>query len=101
LQIEFFSIVDEFAPGFSKSVISRDILSPLDLERIIGLHKGSIMHTSLSINQIAYARPMWGYERYRTPLEGLYLCGAGAHPGGGVMGAAGRNCALQVFSDFQ
>jgi len=95
-----FRIIDEFAPNFSKSVIARDILSPLDLEYILGLHKGNIMHGALGIHQLGYARPMVGYDRYRTPLEGLYLCGSGAHPGGGVMGAAGRNCAFQVLSDL-
>ena len=77
-----------------------DILSPLDLERIFGLHKGNIFHGSLSLHQLAYARPMYGYSDNRTPLDGLYLSGAGCHPGGGVMGAAGRNCALAVMNDL-
>ena len=95
-----FSIVDEFCPGFSSSVIGRDILSPLDLERIFGLHRGNIMHGALSLHQLGYARPAFGYSSYRTPLKGLYLCGAGAHPGGGVMGAAGKNCAQVVARDL-
>lgn len=94
-----FSIVDEFCPGFSSSVIGRDLLSPLDLERVFGMHKGNIHHGSLSLHQLGYARPMAGYSSYRTPMDGLYLCGAGTHPGGGVMGAPGRNCANVILSD--
>ena len=95
-----FSIVDEHCPGFASSILHYDALSPLDLERIFGLHKGNIMHGSLALHQLGYARPAPGFSSYRTPLSGLYLCGAGAHPGGGVMGAAGRNCANVVLSDL-
>lgn len=95
-----FSIIDEKAPGFSSSVIGRDILSPLDLERIFGLHKGNIFHGALSLHQLGYTRPAFGFSSYRTPLQGLYMCGSGAHPGGGVMGAPGRNCAYVVLSDL-
>lgn len=96
-----FRVVDEFCPGFSSSVIGRDILSPLDLERIFGLHRGQICHGSLSLHQLAYARPMAGYSSHRSPLRGLYMCSAGTHPGGGVMGAPGRNCAQIVLRDLQ
>ncbi len=92
-------IVDEFCPGFSNTVIGRDVLSPLDLERIFGFHKGNIFHGSLSLHQLAYARPMSGYADHRTPIQGLYTCSSGNHPGGGVMGAAGKNCATVVLSD--
>lgn len=95
-----FRVVDEFAPGFSESVIARDVLSPLDLESVFGLHKGNIFHGALGLHQLGYARPAPGYSRYRTPLSGLYLCASGAHPGGGVMGAPGRNCANIVLSDL-
>jgi phytoene dehydrogenase-like protein len=94
-----FSIVDEFAPGFSNSVIGYDALSPLDLERVFGLHKGNIFHGSLSLHQLGYARPMSGYSSYRSPLKSLYMCASGTHPGGGVMGAPGRNCAKVVLAD--
>jgi phytoene dehydrogenase-like protein len=90
-----FGIIDEKAPDFSASILGRDLLSPLDLEKVFGLHGGNIFHGSLSLHQLAYARP-----GYRTPLRGLYLCGAGTHPGGGVMGASGRNCARVVLSDL-
>jgi phytoene dehydrogenase-like protein len=95
-----FRIIDEFCPGFSSSVLYRDVLSPLDLERIFGLHRGNIMHGSLALHQLYFARPAFGFSRHRTPLENLYLCGAGAHPGGGVMGAPGRNCASVVLNDM-
>ncbi|KAK3277937.1 hypothetical protein CYMTET_14091, partial [Cymbomonas tetramitiformis] len=94
-----FSIVDEFAPGFSSSVIGRDVISPLDLERIFGLHQGNIFHGALSLHQLAYTRPVPGYSSHRTPLKGLYMCASGTHPGGGVMGAPGRNAAQIVLSD--
>lgn len=77
-----FSIVDEFAPGFSSSIIGYDALSPLDLERIFGLHKGNIFHGSLSLHQLGYTRPAPGISSYRTPLKNLCMCGAGTHPGG-------------------
>jgi len=95
-----FRIVEEFCPGFTSSVLYRDLLSPLDLERVLGLHRGSITHGSLALHQLGYARPAFGYSRHRSPLRGLYLCGAGAHPGGGVMGAPGHNCAHIVLSDL-
>ncbi len=81
-------------------MIGRDILSPLDLEKIFGLHKGNIFHGALSLHQLGFTRPMSGYSSYRTPVKNLYLCGAGTHPGGGVMGAAGRHCAQHVLSDL-
>lgn len=96
-----FNIVEEQCPGFKSSVLYYDALSPLDLERVFGLHKGNIMHGSLGLHQLGYTRPAPGFSSHRTPLKGLYLCGAGAHPGGGVMGAPGRNCANIVLSDLK
>ncbi|ETO18330.1 hypothetical protein RFI_18944, partial [Reticulomyxa filosa] len=96
-----FRIIDEFAPNFSQSVLHRDLLSPRDLERVFGLHKGNIFHGALSLNQIGYCRPVSKYSSYRTPIEGLYLCGSGTHPGGGVMGAPGKNCAKHVLFDLK
>ena len=91
--------MDEFAPNFSGSVIGYDALSPLDLEQHFGLYKGNIFHGALGLHQLAYTRPAPGYSDHRTPLKNLYLCGSGAHPGGGVMGAPGRNCARAVLQD--
>ena len=91
--------VDRYAPGFAASVIARQALSPLDLEREFGLVGGDIFHGALSLNQIFSARPMLGHADYRGPLKGLYHCGAGAHPGGGVTGAPGHNAARVILRD--
>jgi phytoene dehydrogenase-like protein len=93
--------VDQYAPGFAASVVGRQILSPLDLERQFGLLGGDIFHGALSLNQLFSARPMLGHADYRGPLTGLYHCGAGAHPGGGVTGAPGHNAAKAILSDHR
>jgi phytoene dehydrogenase-like protein len=93
--------VDRYAPGFRESVVGRQVLSPLDLERVFGLTGGDIFHGALSLDQIFSARPMLGYADYRSPIEGLYLCGSGAHPGGGVTGAPGHNAARVVAQDWR
>ncbi|XP_056351082.1 pyridine nucleotide-disulfide oxidoreductase domain-containing protein 2 isoform X4 [Oenanthe melanoleuca] len=80
---------------------SRDILTPPDLERIFGLPGGNIFHGGMSLDQLYFARPAPSYSGYRSPVPGLYLCGSGAHPGGGVMGAAGRNAAQVAIKDFR
>ena len=91
--------VDSHAPGFAKSVIARQIHSPLDLERRFGLIGGDIFHGKMGLDQLFSARPMIGHADYRMPLAGLYLCGSGAHPGGGVTGAPGHNAAHAVLAD--
>ena len=91
--------VEKFAPGFKKTVLGRQILSPLDLERVFGLTKGDIMHGVMSLDQMFSARPLMGYGNYRSPINGLYLCGAGTHPGGGVTGAPGHNAAREIIKD--
>jgi len=93
--------VDRFAPGFKASVLGRQIKSPLDLERDFGLIGGDIFHGALSLNQLFSARPMIGYADYRGALPGLYLCGAGTHPGGGVTGAPGHNAARVIIADLR
>lgn len=93
--------VDKYAPGFAASVVGRQMLSPLDLERQFGLLGGDIFHGALSLNQLFSARPMLGHADYRGPLKGLYHCGAGAHPGGGVTGAPGHNAAREMIRDFR
>ena len=95
-----FEVVESHAPGFKKSVLGHSALSPADLEREFGLVGGDIMHGALSLDQLWSARPLLGYADYRGPVKGLYLCGAGAHPGGGVTGAPGHNCAREVLRDF-
>jgi phytoene dehydrogenase-like protein len=93
--------VDRYAPGFAASVIGRRALSPLDLEREFGLLGGDIFHGALTLNQLFSARPMLGHADYRGPIRGLYHCGAGAHPGGGVTGAPGHNAAQVILSDHR
>ena len=89
--------VSKFAPNFAASVIARQIHSPLDLERKFGLIGGDIFHGALSLDQLFSARPVLGYGDYRTPIKGLYQCGAGTHPGGGVTGIPGYNAAHEIL----
>jgi phytoene dehydrogenase-like protein len=93
--------VDKYAPNFKKSVLGVQINSPLDLERTFGLIGGDIFHGQLDLNQLFSARPMLGHADHRSPIAGLYMCGAGTHPGGGVTGAPGHNAAREILSDFK
>ena len=93
--------VGEHAPNFKASVIARQVLSPLDLERRFGLVDGDIFHGQLSLDQLFSARPVLGHADYRMPVPNLYLCGSGAHPGGGVTGLPGRNAAKEIIRDFK
>ena len=93
--------VDTYAPGFAASVVGRQVLSPLDLEREFGLLGGDIFHGALTLNQLFSARPVLGHADYRGPLKGLYHCGSGAHPGGGVTGAPGHNAAQVILRDHR
>ncbi|MEN1958694.1 phytoene desaturase family protein [Luteimonas changyuni] len=92
--------VDKVAPNFSRSVLGYEALSPLDLERRFGLVGGDIFHGSLGLDQLFSARPLLGQGNYRGALAGLYLCGSGTHPGGGVTGLPGRNAAREMLRDF-
>jgi phytoene dehydrogenase-like protein len=92
--------VERHAPGFRASILGRQVLTPLDLERTFGLVGGDIMHGTLSLDQLFSARPVLGHGHYRGPIKGLYLCGAGTHPGGGVTGAPGHNAAREVLKDL-
>jgi phytoene dehydrogenase-like protein len=93
--------VETYAPGFKASVIARAILSPLDLERDFGLVGGDIFHGALSLDQLYSARPVLGHADYRSPIPGLYMCGASTHPGGGVTGVPGHNAAREIIRDFR
>jgi phytoene dehydrogenase-like protein len=95
------SLLDEYMPGFAGSVEHMEVLSPPDLEARYGLIGGNIMHGELSIDQMFSFRPVPGYADYRTPVERLYLCGSGTHPGGGVMAVPGRNAAMAVLRDVR
>ncbi|MGH9487264.1 MAG: phytoene desaturase family protein [Terriglobales bacterium] len=92
--------VTRYAPNFKAAVLGRRIQSPLDLERNYGMTGGDIFHGALTLDQMFSARPALGYGNYRMPLQGLYLCGAGAHPGGGVTGAPGHNAAREIVKDL-
>jgi len=93
--------VTRYAPNFKDAVIARKILSPLDLERDFGLTGGDIFHGALTLDQLWSARPVLGHGDYRSPVNRLYLCGSGTHPGGGVTGLPGRNAAREIIRDFK
>ena len=93
--------VNAYAPNFRAAVLHRQVLSPLELERRFALTGGNIFHGAMPLHQLFGFRPVPGWGDYRTPLQGLYLCGAGAHPGGGVSGAPGRNAARVIVQDRQ
>jgi phytoene dehydrogenase-like protein len=94
-----FDVLNAYAPNFKRSVIARQVLTPLDLERTFNLTGGNIFQGAMSLHQLFFLRPAPGFASYRTPIRGLYLCGAAAHPGGGVMGAAGWNAAREILRD--
>jgi phytoene dehydrogenase-like protein len=89
-----------FAPGIQELIMDCHLLTPLDLEREYGLTYGDIYHGQMGLDQLLFMRPVAGFGRYRTPVQSLYLCGAGAHPGGGVTGLPGRNAAREVLRDL-
>ena len=89
------------APNFKAAVIGRKVLSPRDLERDFGLVGGDIFHGALTLDQLWSARPVLGSGSYRAPLNALYMCGAGTHPGGGVSGVPGHNAAREIVQDFR
>jgi len=93
--------VTRLAPNFKGAVLGRKVVSPLDLERDFGLTGGDIFHGAMTPDQIWAARPVLGHANYRAPITGLYLCGAGAHPGGGVSGLPGHNAAREILRDFR
>jgi len=90
-------MLERYLPGVRQSILGREVLTPLDLERRFGLTGGHIYHGEMTLNQQFVLRPVPGWARYRTPIEGLYLCGSGAHPGGGITGAPGYACAQAVL----
>ena len=92
-------VIEEYVPNIRSIIIDQQVLTPLDLERRFGITGGNIFHGEMSLDQMFVMRPVAGYARYRTPLRGLYLCGSGAHPGGGVMGAPGYNAAREILKD--
>jgi phytoene dehydrogenase-like protein len=89
--------IAEYAPNFKSLIRHRQVVTPLDLEREWGLSEGNIFQGELSLEQLFFLRPVPGWANYRTPIHGLYMCGSATHPGGGIMGAPGRNAALSVL----
>ncbi|XP_069139514.1 pyridine nucleotide-disulfide oxidoreductase domain-containing protein 2-like isoform X3 [Argopecten irradians] len=96
-----FDDIEQYAPGFKASVIGRDILTPPDLEKTFNLTGGNIFHGTMGLDQLYMSRPTTRLSNYKSPVRGLYLCGSGAHPGGGVMGSAGRLAAMETLSFFK
>ena len=93
--------LEEFVPNIRKITLAREVLSPWDMEKIFGLTEGNIFHGEMTPDQLFFLRPAPRYANYRTPIRGLYLCGSGAHPGGGVMGAPGKNAAREILRDIR
>ena len=93
--------VTAYAPNFRRAVVGLQALSPADLEARFGLVGGDIFHGQMTLDQLYWSRPAMGYASYRSPVAGLYLCGAGAHPGGGVSGAPGHNAAKTILRDLR
>jgi phytoene dehydrogenase-like protein len=91
----------EYAPNLKSAILHRQVITPADIERIVGISEGNIFHGELSLQQMFFLRPVPAWAKYQTPIRGLYQCGSGTHPGGGVMGAAGRNAALAILNDFR
>jgi phytoene dehydrogenase-like protein len=93
--------LEDVAPGLSNLILGRSVLTPLDLERDFALTGGHVLHAEPGLDQFFAWRPMLGLARYRMPIRGLYLCGSGAHPGGGITGAPGANAAREILSDMK
>ena len=89
----------EYAPNLKGAILHRQVITPADIERIVGITEGNIFHGELSLQQMFFLRPVPSWAKYRTPIEGLWQCGSGTHPGGGVMGAPGRLAALTILKD--
>src|SRR5256712_171186 len=95
------AILEEHMPGLERLILHRQVLTPVDLEARFGLTEGHIYHGEMTLDQLLVLRPVPGWSRYRTPVEGLYLCGSGSHPGGGITGAPGYNAPREVPLDFR
>ncbi len=93
------TVLEEYAPGTRANILHMEALTPLDLERLIGFTEGNVTHLDQTLNQMLSFRPLMGWAHYRTPVKGLYLCGAGTHPGGGVRGTPGHNAAHVILED--
>ena len=93
------NLIEEYAPGFKNSILHRQVLTPLDLEQTYGLTGGHLYHAEMALDQIFFMRPVPGWARYRTPIDNLYLCGSGTHPGGGITGLPGYYAAKEMLKE--
>jgi phytoene dehydrogenase-like protein len=91
--------IAQFAPNIRDIILHRQVLTPLDIERDFGLTEGNIFQGELTLEQLFFLRPVPGWARYATPIHQLYMCGSATHPGGGIMGAPGRNAAMRILKD--
>ncbi len=91
--------VESFAPGFKSKILHRQVITPLDIERITGLSEGNIFAGELALHQLFFLRPAPGWAKFATPVRGFYQAGSGTHPGGGIMGASGRLAAMRILKD--
>jgi phytoene dehydrogenase-like protein len=91
--------IAEHAPNLKRLILHRQVLTPLDIERTIGLSEGNIFQGELTLEQLFFLRPAPGWAQYRTPIRNLYMCGSATHPGGGIMGAPGRNAARRILAE--
>ena len=91
-------LIAQYAPGIREQILHAELLTPVDIEREFRIHGGHWHHGELSLDQFLMMRPAPGSAQYQAPVDGLYLCGAGSHPGGGVMGSAGRNAANVILA---
>jgi phytoene dehydrogenase-like protein len=89
--------LEEYAPGIRNLILHRQVVTPLDLEREFGLTEGNIFQGELSLDQLFFMRPVQGWAQYKTPIRDLWMCGSATHPGGGIMGAPGRNAARRIL----
>ena len=92
--------IAEYSPGFREKIIHMEIRTPRELEDEVGLTEGNIFQGELTFDQLLFNRPVPGYAQYRSPIKGLYMCGSSTHPGGGVMGAPGRNASIEILKDI-
>jgi phytoene dehydrogenase-like protein len=90
----------EYMPNLKELILHRQVLTPVDIERMVGISQGNIFHGELSLSQLYFLRPAAGYAKYKTPIKGYWQCGSGTHPGGGIMGAPGRLAALEALKEM-
>ena len=95
------NLIEEYAPGFQNTILHRQVLTPLDLRQTYGLTGGHPYHAEMALDQLFFMRPVPGWARYRTPIQNLYLCGSGTHPGGGITGLPGYYAAKEVLKDLK